>query len=317
MLEAILLVIGGGLLLYYGGDWLVDGAAGLSLRWGLSPLVVGLTVVAFGTSAPELAVCIKAGLDNVDGIALGNVIGSNICNIGLVLALAAIVKPLDVKSQLIKIDVPLALVASFIFTFMLSDGLISRVDGAILFSIVLAYVIFSIKKSKTEGKEVDEEFEEEVQDDESKSMLQLGLLVFAGFAAVTFGGKIFVEGAEVLAKGIGVSEAVIGLTVVALGTSLPELSASLMAAKKGHGDMAIGNVVGSCIFNLLAIMGITGLVVPLEAAGINKVDLGVMLFITIILWPMLWSNKKLGRGEGFVLLGTYLVYCGYLFMNQG
>ncbi|WDE97380.1 calcium/sodium antiporter [Lentisphaera profundi] len=315
MIVAVLLILAGGLLLYYGGDWLVDGAVGLSLRWGMSPLVVGLTVVAFGTSAPELAVCIKSTLNGLDDIALGNVIGSNICNIGLVLGLAAIVKPIAVQSQLIKIDVPVAIIAALSFVLLIQDGQVSAVDGGILFAMVVAYVFFSIKMSKKESKQVEEEFDEEVKPSQKSSLALFGLIL-AGLAGVTYGGNIFVDGASTVAAGLGVSDAVIGLTVVALGTSLPELAASLMASSKGHGDMALGNVVGSCIFNLLAITGITALVEPLDAMGINKVDLGVMLFLMVALLPILWTQKKLSRIEGSFLLLAYCVYTGYLFMSQ-
>ena len=314
MIEAIGLIIAGGLLLYYGGDWLVDGAVGLSLRWGLTPLVVGLTVVAFGTSAPELAVCIKAGLDGVHDIALGNVIGSNICNIGLVLAIAALIKPLSVKSQLVKIDVPISIIAAVAFCFMLWDKQISRIDGAILFVGVLAYVIFSLKMSKKETAEVDHEFEEDIEDDH-KSLAVLFGLVLVGLAGVTYGGKIFVEGASDIASQMGVSEAVIGLTIVALGTSLPELATSIIASTKGHGDMALGNVIGSCIFNLLAIIGLSSIITPLQASAINVVDLAVMLGIMVLLWPLLWSKLKLSRIEGSVLLSIYVGYSVWLFSN--
>ena len=314
MIEAIGLIITGGLLLYYGGDWLVDGAVGLSLRWGLTPLVVGLTVVAFGTSAPELAVCIKAGLDGVHDIALGNVIGSNICNIGLVLAIAALIKPLSVKSQLVKIDVPISIIAAVAFCFMLWDKQISRIDGAILFVGVLAYVIFSLKMSKKETAEVDHEFEEDIEDDH-KSLAVLFGLVLVGLAGVTYGGKIFVEGASDIASQMGVSEAVIGLTIVALGTSLPELATSIIASTKGHGDMALGNVIGSCIFNLLAIIGLSSIITPLQASAINVVDLAVMLGIMVLLWPLLWSKLKLSRIEGSVLLSIYVGYSVWLFSN--
>ncbi|MDD7984914.1 calcium/sodium antiporter [Lentisphaera marina] len=316
MIEAILLIIGGGLLLYYGGDWLVDGAVGLSLRWGMSPLVVGLTVVAFGTSAPELAVCIKATLNGMDDIALGNVIGSNICNIGLVLAIAALLKPIAVQSQLIKIDVPVAIIAALAFFLQIQDGQLDFSNGLVLFAMVVAYVIFSLKMSKQEGKEVEDEFDDEVKPSD-KSTLALFGLILAGLAGVTYGGSIFVDGASTVAASLGVSEAVIGLTIVALGTSLPELAASIMASLKGHGDMALGNVIGSCIFNLLAIMGITSMIETIDAMGINKVDLGVMLFLMVALLPVLWTQKKLSRLEGCFFLLVYCGYCAYLFMNQG
>ena len=315
MMMAIFLIVAGGLLLYYGGDWLVDGAAGLSLRWGLSPLVVGLTVVAFGTSAPELAVCIKAGLDGVHDIALGNVIGSNICNIGLVLAIAALIKPLTVKSQLVKIDAPIAIISAVVFCFMLWDKEISRFDGVLLFAGVLAYVIFSLKMSKQETSEVEHEFEDEIED-EHKSLTVLFGLVLLGLAAVTFGGKIFVEGASEIATQMGVSQAVIGLTIVALGTSLPELATSILASLKGHGDMALGNVIGSCIFNLLAIIGLSSIITPLQAGAIDVVDLGVMLGVMVLLWPLLRSKLKLSRIEGGILLSIYIGYSIWLFSNS-
>lgn len=318
MIEAILLIVGGGLLLYYGGDWLVDGAAGLSLKWGMTPLVVGLTVVAFGTSAPELAVCIKAGKDGFHDIALGNVIGSNICNIGLVLAIAALIKPLKVQSQLVKIDVPIAIAAALAFCFMLWDGQIVRWEAAVLFASVLSYVIFSLKMSKSESKEVDEEFKEDLEheiEESEKSVAHLVGLLLIGLAGVTYGGKIFVEGASDIATQMGVSQAVIGLTIVALGTSLPELATSIIASLKGHGDMALGNVIGSCIFNLLAIIGVTGLVTPLTASHINLVDLGVMLGVMILLWPLLRTKFTLSRPEGGVLLSVYIGYSIWLFCN--
>ncbi len=301
-------------LLYFGAEWLVRGSSSLAVRAGISPLVVGLTVVAFGTSAPELVVSVKANLVGQSELALGNVVGSNICNICLVLGVAALIFPLHIKRQVVRREMPILLVVSFVFYWMLRDGMVSVGEaGALAVGIVL-YVVFSLRAAKKEPTEsgVDGEALAAAEKSGFGAVLLDVFLVALGMVVLVFGADSLVRGGASLASGFGVSEAVIGLTLVAFGTSLPELATSVVAAMKKEGDICVGNAVGSCIFNLLAVIGIAGLFGPLETGGITSVDLWVMLGATIVLLPMMAKGMSLARWEGAVLLAAYLGYTTWL-----
>ncbi len=310
-------VILGLVLLYFGAEWLVRGASELAIRFGISPLVVGLTVVAFGTSAPELVVSVKANFAGNGGMALGNVVGSNICNIALVLGCAAAIYPLQIHYQVIRREMPILIVISVIFAFMLRDGVISKFEGGLLFFGVLVYVFTSLRAAKNEPDcEVCEDLDPEIIEAAKKGGVGRVffdiLLVIVGCGVLVIGADRMVFGGGNIARDFGVSEAVIGLTLFAFGTSLPELATSVVAAFKKQGDIIVGNAVGSCIFNILAVVGLAGLIAPLEAIGVTKVHVGVMLAATFIIMPMMWHRMRLDRWEGVLLSLSYLGFVGWL-----
>ncbi|MDT3308687.1 calcium/sodium antiporter [Shewanella vaxholmensis] len=301
-------IIGGFIILTLGAEALVRGASAIALRLGITPLIIGLTIVAFGTSAPELAVSVKSALAGNSGIALGNVIGSNIANIGLILAITALIRPIQVQSQVVKRDIPLMILASMLFWGLLLDGELSLIDGVVLLSLLIGYLTFSYISSKNSNNE------EEIEAGPNNPLLS-GLFILVGISMLVGGGILFVNGAVDLAKTFGVSEVIIGLTIVAIGTSMPELVTSVIAALKGQSDIAIGNVVGSNLFNILGILGVTAIVHPVSSLGFQPFDFMVMLALAIVILPFAWTGLRIGRREGSVLLLTYLGYMGYL-INQ-
>ncbi len=315
----LLWLIAGLVALYFGAEWLVGGASKLAVRYGISPLVVGLTVVAFGTSAPELFVSIGFNLGGYPDMALGNVIGSNICNIGLVLGVSAFICVLHVKSALLIRDVPVLLLATVGFCWMLSDGEISLVEGIILFVSVVGYTIFQLALARSvKNPEVHQEFEEEFGVDEAKqaSLVVLTISILAGLVALYFGADWLERGGVSLAKRFGVPEAVISLTLIAFSTSVPELATSIIASLKKEGDIIIGNVIGSCIFNLLSVIGVTAMIKPIASTGIEVMDLYVMIGFTLLLVPILWKGRAITRWEGAVLLLGYFGYCTFLYFDR-
>ncbi|MFA6815324.1 MAG: calcium/sodium antiporter [Lentisphaeria bacterium] len=303
---ASLAFIAGLVLLYYGADYLVKGGVGLACKLHISSLVIGLTLVAFGTSAPELVVSCHAALNNLGDISIGNVVGSNICNIALILGLCALITPLSVNPRLFRLDVPLligsALLAA-IFHFF-TQG-INRWQSTIFLTGVIVYTSWSILKSRHCQEE------ESAAPPPPRIWFSL-LLTAAGLLALIIGARLFTDSAVYFARRSGIPEAVIGLTLIAIGTSLPELATSVVAACKGEKDIAIGNVVGSNIFNILAILGIAPLLRPLSAPGISIIDFACMLFLSILLLPIMLTGRRISRGEGAVLLGSYGTYLTYL-----
>ena len=304
----ILSILGGFIILTLGAEALVRGASSIALRLGITPLIIGLTIVAFGTSAPELAVSVKSALAGNSGIALGNVIGSNIANIGLILAITALIRPIQVQSQVVKRDIPLMILASMLFWGLLLDGELSLIDGVVLLSLLIGYLAFSYISSKNSNQE------EEIEAGPNNPLLS-ALFIVVGISMLVGGGILFVNGAVDLAKTFGVSEVIIGLTIVAIGTSMPELVTSVIAALKGQSDIAIGNIVGSNLFNILGILGITAIVQPVSSLGFQPIDFIVMLAFAVIILPFAWTGLRIGRREGTVLLLGYLGYMGYL-VNQ-
>ena len=312
LLMIAILVVGGLVLLFFGADWLVKGAVTMALHLGLSPLIVGLTVVALGTSLPEALVSVQAAIDNQGGIALGNVIGSNILNIALILGLSALIQPLKVDSHLVKADVPLLVGASFLLIVLLEDFHISRMEGALLLLCIVFYVTGNIMTVKRTSPTEDEIEGMEIPEDQSKNLLRhIGLLVL-GLIALAFGSSFLVSGAVDLARLWGLSEALIGLTIVSIGTGTPELATALMAAYRKTADLAIGNAVGSNLFNIMFVVGLAGLVAPMDATGINPSDLYVMFGLTILLLPTVWTGMVLDRKEGFLFVAIYVAYIYYL-----
>ena len=305
-------------LLYFGGEWLVKGAREISLMMGISPLAVGLTVVAFGTSAPELLVSLQANLlDPPKGdIALGNVVGSNICNIALILGIGAAIRPMSVHRQVIKREMPFLLVISVVFILLLRDGQIQRVEGFCLFAAVIAYTALSLREARRAGlgeQAVTSETEEEVaKSSNTGTFANIGLLL-AGIGALVIGADRLVLGGSNIARHFNVPEATIALTIVAFGTSLPELATSIVAAIRRQGDIILGNAVGSCIFNVLCVVGLTSSISPLSRTSeLRNWDLGVMLAFTLIVFPFVWRDRLLGRRQGVILLFGYTSYVCYL-----
>ncbi len=310
LLMIALYITGGLVLLFFGADWLVQGAVTLALHLGLSPLIVGLTVVALGTSVPEALVSVQAALGHQGGIALGNVIGSNILNIALILGLSSLILPLKVDSRIVKADVPLLTGATFMLVVLLEDFHISRMEGAFLLLCIVFYVTGNIMTVKRTSPEEDQIEGMEIPEDSGKTLWRdVGFLIL-GIVTLGFGANFLVTGAVDLARIFGLSEALIGLTIVSIGTGTPELATALMAAFRKTPDLAIGNVVGSNLFNIMFVLGIAGLVAPLDGNGISSIDLYVMLGVTFLLLPTVWTGRILDRKEGFLFLA---IYVGYLY----
>jgi cation:H+ antiporter len=280
----------------------------------IAPLVIGLTVVAFGTSAPELAVTTASALKGEADLAIGNVVGSNICNVLFILGLSALIAPLVVSSQLIRWDVPLMIAASVLTYLLAMDGEISRWDGLLLFAGVVAYTFWSIRLSRREKRAVQEEFAEEYAAPEERAASHAVLnvvFVAGGLLLLGLGADWLVGGAVTIARIVGISELVIGLTIVAVGTSLPEAAASLVAALRGEREIAVGNVVGSNLFNLLCVLGLTGMIAP-RGIPISEtalwIDMPIMIAVFIACLPVFFTGGKISRWNGAMLLGYYLAY---------
>ena len=284
----------------------------MALHLGLSPLIVGLTVVALGTSVPEALVSVQAAIGHQGGIAVGNVVGSNILNIALILGLSALISPLKVDSHLVKADVPLLAGATFMLVVLLEDFHISRMEGAFLLLCISGYVtgnIMTVKRTSPEENKIDGM---DVPENPSNTMWRdIGLLI-VGIITLGFGANFLVTGAVDLARIWGLSEALIGLTIVSIGTGTPELATAMMAAYRKSPDLAIGNAVGSNLFNIMFVLGLAGLVAPLDATGIQTSDLYVMLAVTLLLLPTVWTGRVLDRKEGFLFLAIYVGYLYYL-----
>jgi cation:H+ antiporter len=305
----------GFLLLYGGGEALVRGAGNMALRIGMSPFIVGMTVVAFATSAPELAVSLQAAFAGVDDVAIGNVVGSNIANIGLILGICALIRPADIHSRLLRLDLPWLIFISVLLLAFLNDGRISRPAGIVFLVGLGLFLYWNIQIARREQAEERLRIEAEAEFNVKVGTLHGSLdvlLVGVGLLALVLGGAAFVRGGVSLAETLGVSPAVIALTVIAVGTSLPELATSIVAALKGDADIAVGNIVGSNFFNILAVLGITATLRPLERGDITMVDLTVMLMFALILVPLIMVRERIGRPEGIALLVSYGAYLAWL-----
>lgn len=303
--------------LYYGAEWLVGGSSQLALRLGLSPLVIGLTVVAFGTSAPELFVSVGFNMRGLPDASVGNVVGSNICNIALILGISAIIRPLAIPGQIVRRDMLVLIGASLGLIAILWDRNIQQWEGALLVAGIVVYVVASLRSALKAGPETSKKFEAEIALADSdagvaKTPLVFTLLILAGLIVLVLGSYLLQLGAVFIAEGFGVSEAIIGLTVLAFGTSLPELATSVVACIKNEGDIIAGNAIGSSIFNILAILGITALIKGMTIKAVEPIDLGVMLLVTILVVPMMVTGKRLARAEGVLLVMGYFGYVVYL-----
>jgi cation:H+ antiporter len=303
--------------LYFGAEWLVGGAAGLARSFGIRQLIIGLTVVAYGTSSPELVVGISAGLRDQGAIALGNVIGSNIANLGLILAVCALIRAPRVDRQIVVREIPVLLGATAAVPLVMFDGELSRVESIGLLGVAVTYTAWMIATSRRGSAAAAEEVAEDAAQaaglERPRSRRRMAIQTIAGLAILIGGGHLLVGGAVGIAKVAGLSEQVIGLTIVAIGTSLPELATSVIAAVRGHGDIAVGNVVGSNIFNVLLILGASGLAgqiaTPIDKLGIELVALGAM---TLIASVSMATRRTVGRAEALVMLVGYVVFLSLL-----
>lgn len=353
----IVLLVLGVIIVLKGADWLTDGAVNIATRFGVSQMVIGLTIVAMGTSMPEFCVSMVSALKGTPDLAVGNVVGSNTLNTLLIVGCSALVAPIMVKRSSVKRDIPFAVVASLLMLLFCLDGAIGRVDAAVFFAGFCLFMFVTLKYAKTteehaetvatsgaamataaaESTSVSETPVSQTSASEAStsqpsapeaptsqssaseasvaSMLKAIVMLVVGLLCLIAGSNMFVDNASFVASSLGVSDAVIGLTIVAGGTSLPELATSMVSAKKGNSDIAIGNVIGSNVFNILMIIGITGLVKPMHIAGITTLDLIMMLASMLLMWFFCRTTYKVKRWEGAVLTIVYLAYLTWLIMN--
>ena len=319
--SAIVFLILGIALLVIGADLLVRGASNLAAMVGISPLIIGLTVVAFGTSAPELAVSLHSAYSNQAELVVGNIVGSNICNVLLILGVSALVAPLVVAQQLVRLDVPIMIGVSVLVFFFSLDGRIDASDGVVVFVGGLTYTIFLLFQSRREGDPaVQDEYAQEYGP-RPFSWRQVGLefaIFLVGMVFLVAGSQLLVRGAVSIAEALEVNPLIVGLTVVALGTSLPELATSVVACMRGERDIAVGNVVGSNIFNILVVMGMTSALAPggiTISSSVLAFDLPVMIGVAVMCFPICFSGNLVSRWEGLMLLGYYLAYTAYLVLK--
>ena len=343
----IVLLVLGVIIVLKGADWLTDGAVNIATRFGVSQMVIGLTIVAMGTSMPEFCVSMVSALKGTPDLAVGNVVGSNTLNTLLIVGCSALVAPIMVKRSSVKRDIPFAVVASLLMLLFCLDGAIGRVDAAVLFAGFCLFMFVTLKYAKTTDEHaatvatsgaamataaaastsVSEASTSHTSAPKAStsqpsapeasvaSMLKAIVMLVVGLLCLIAGSNMFVDNASFVASSLGVSDAVIGLTIVAGGTSLPELATSMVSAKKGNSDIAIGNVIGSNVFNILMIIGITGLVKPMHIAGITTLDLIMMLASMLLMWFFCRTTYKVKRWEGAVLTIVYLAYLTWLVMN--
>lgn len=309
----IVLVSVGLAMLYFGAEWLVRGSVTIANKFRISQLVIGLTIVAFGTSTPELSVSVTSAIQGISDVSLGNVVGSNIANIGLILGIAAIIKPLLVDKSAIKKQVPIMIGVAILLMLISIDGIISMEEGIILAIGIVIFTVYSLKSSKRESSDIENSstgLNLAKRNVVSKSIILIGL----GLGMLTFGSFMTVENAVNIAKSFGVSERIIGLTLIAIGTSLPELVTSIVAALRGHADLSVGNIVGSNIFNILAIIGIAAAITGISVNENMFSDYYIMIAFSFILIPIMRSGFIISRKEGYLLVGAYMAYLIYLFI---
>ena len=306
MTLSIAYILIGIIAVLWGADKFTDGAAAIARKMNIPEIVIGLTIVAMGTSAPELFTSVVSALKGSTGLALGNIVGSNIFNSLLIVGAAAAVAPISISQATIIKDIPFALVASLLLTAVCLDGNLTRIDSLLLligFALFLAYTLQIARNGKTEDSKTEK----------SQALWKSILFIIIGLGCLIVGSNLFVSGASTVAEQLGVSDAIIGLTIVAGGTSLPELATSIISARKGQSGIAIGNVVGSNVFNILAILGITGFISPMtNLGGITTIDLTMLILSIILVWAISFTKYKIERWEGFTLLGVFSIYLGWL-----
>ncbi len=306
---SIIMLLAGFYMLISGADYFVEGSCSLARKLKIPSLIVGLTIVAMGTSAPELAVSISAAVSGSNSLAISNVIGSNIFNLLMVLGVCSAIKPIDTNDSVAKRDYPISIGAMALFVIFILDGTMSRIEAAVLIIALIAYIILSIKlagKGSGDEEETKTEF----------SPLKCALGIVGGVAGIVLGGNLVVDNAQSIALAAGMSETLAGLTICAMGTSLPELVTSITAAKKGENDMAVGNVVGSNIFNVLCILGISGVITPIAAEDSAVIDGIILIVMSLIAYIWYLTGKKMSRTEGVVLVALYGVYMAYIIIRN-
>ncbi len=317
MIVSILYVIIGFVLLVVGGEYLVRSSVGLSFRLKLSKMVIGLTVVSFATSAPELLVSLQAALNGLSDISLGNVIGSNIANIGLVLGITAIIGPLAIDKDFYKFNWPVMVLLSLaLYVVLDNDGVLSRIEGGLLLLALIIYLILLIRRARRNTDAMVEEVDEAL---EKTTNFKIVIWLLIGALALYFGSELLVSGAEEIAKAMGISEGVIAVTLIAVGTSVPELAASVIAALKQEKAISLGNLIGSNIFNIASVLGITALIQPIKANDAALMDVNIlwMLGFALVLLPLAFLPKRmtLGRIKGFLIFGAYCVFVAMVFLK--
>ena len=316
----VLFLVGGLALILLGANGLTDGAAAVAKRFNISDLVIGLTIVAFGTSAPELVISAMAAMGGSAEMAIGNVVGSNIFNVLMIIGVTALVMPIQVGQGTLSKEIPLVVLASFALAFMANDvwldggnaNIISRIDGLVLLAFFLIFLRYTFAIAHNGGDEAEGEKIKEMP------IWKSTLFILGGLAGLIYGGQLFVDGASGIASSLGVSESIIGLTIVALGTSLPELATSVTAALKKNSGIAIGNVIGSNLFNVFFVLGCSATISPLPMGGINNVDMAVLIGSAILFWLVGWFFKKrtITRVEGALMVICYVAYTAYLISMQ-
>lgn len=309
MWAQVLLLIFGIVVVLKSADWLTNGAVGLATKLGISQIVIGLTIVAIGTSMPEFFVSIVSAIKGTPDLAVGNIVGSNIFNVLLIVGVAATVAPIAIQRATVRRDIPIAIVASIMLTFMMLDDNISRIDALILFAAFIAFIWITLRNSKNDANEKDASTEKVIPTWKSV------LFIIFGLMGLVLGSNIFVDNASSLAHGWGISDAVIGLTIVAGGTSLPELATSAVAARKGDSGIAIGNVLGSNVFNILMILGLTGIISPMHIQNITYIDMAAMVISMVLFWLFSFTKLRVERWEGCVLIACFLGYITWLVSN--
>jgi len=327
MLSQIVVFVLGLGILYLGADWLIDGASEVARRFGIRPLIIGLTIVALGTSLPEFLLNLFAVAAEEDGLAIGNIIGSNIANIALILGISAIVMPLAVDGAALKKEYPMMLAVTGLFYLLALDGTISRIDGVILVSGLMAFLVFVIKDSSSDNPAPKVTVETPDEDplfvpqtglkkwlhDEKTAPVMRILLIVAGMAALAIGARLMVQSAITMAEMLQINPVVVGLSIVAIGTSLPELAASLMASAKQESDLSVGNILGSNLLNILFVIGVVATIQPMQVDGETlNFHMPVMIGFSLLLWPLARSHHRLSRPGGIILLTGFLAYMGWL-----
>ena len=310
MLLNILFIVVGIALVLWGADRLTDGAVAVAEKMKMPQVVIGLTIVAMGTSMPEFCVSLISALKGTTDLAVGNIVGSNIFNALLIVGVSALVAPMTILETTVRKDIPFALVASALLLIMCLDGNISRLDAGVLFAMFLVFMYITLKGAKKQGAQEVAAVEAEGKKPMATWLSVVWILV--GLLCLIGGSNLFVEGATAVATNLGVSEAVIGLTIVAGGTSLPELATSVVSARKGNSGIAIGNALGSNVFNILAILGITGMITPMTLKGITSIDLSMLVISIMLVWLFSFTKYKIERWEGAVLMAVFVGYIYFL-----
>ena len=315
MLLNLIFIIVGIVLVLWGADRLTEGSVAVAERMNIPQIVIGLTVVAMGTSMPEFCVSLISALKGTPDLAVGNVVGSNIFNSLFIVGITAAIAPMAILRATVMKDIPFALVASVILLMMCLDGRIGRIDAAVLFSLFMIFMFMTLKSAKINKQELEEEnklAEKALKSVPKMSPAMSVVWILVGLACLIGGSTLFVEGASKLATSLGVSEAVVGLTIVAGGTSLPELATSIVSARKGSSGIAIGNVLGSNVINILGILGVTGLICPMQLQGITDTDLSMLVISMIMIWFFSFTKYIIERWEGLILSATFIGYIAYL-----